>query len=222
MAEVSEVPEEPKQSSPEPTEQLEQSSQAETTQEHRKDLVELDLILEELSSLLVLCEETLTACKSLKHQETVQRQLKSYASGLVGVATCLQHLNDFRRLIPSVVERAQTTRTALITARGGEEDALVSEEARVLSAVEQTKETIVQSIGALEGVLSGARQSTPALLSVISFTSPGFSDYASQALGAIRVDFVANAVFSERERIRNLRQDVHDVYVLLEHAHSLQ
>ena len=209
MAEVSDeqIPEE------EPPVEPEQSKQ---------EVRELDTLIEELSALIMLCEETLAVCAHLKQQEAVQRQLKQYASGLVGVARSLQHLHDLRRHIPHITELAQSTRKNLIAARGGEEDALVSEEARVLVAVEHTKQTVLESIQALEFVLSQARDATPPLLAVIGYSSPGFVQFATQALSAVRVDLVAGAIHTERERLRNLRQDIHDVYGLFDHAQSLQ
>ncbi len=200
----------------------EQETPVQKQPRERQDIIELDAILEELSSLIVLCEETMSVCADLKKQDDVQRQLKTYASGLVSVARCLQYLNDFRRLVPQVTERSTAVRQSLITARGGEQDALVSEEARVLQAVEHVKETVMQSIQALESVLSHVRQSTPPLLAAIGFSSPHFESFAVSALQAIRVDIVANTVFSERERLRALRQDIQDVYLLKEHADGLQ
>lgn len=222
MAEVSEQEEavqQPQQESKNVSEEWQ--TPPEQTPAARQDLKELDTIREELSSLLVLCNETLKVCADLDKQERVQRQLKTYASGLIGVATALQHLNDFRRLIPGTVERATTTRQDLIAARGGEEDALVSEEGRVLMSVEHTKDIVLQAIATLEQTLSQVRDSTSPLLATISYTSPGFEQFASQALSAVRIDLVASAVSSVREQLSALRQDVHDVYVLAEHAQSL-
>lgn len=187
----------------------------------KQDLKELDTIIEELTELFELCNEALSVCADLKQQEAVQSQLKTYSSGLVGVPVTLQHLNDFRRLIPQVVERAQQTRQDLITVRGGDEDALVSEEARILSSCEQTKEFVLQTIQSLEFLLSQIRETAPPLLAAISYTNPGFESFAPKALAAIRIDLVATALNTERERLRILRADIHDVYMLKEHAASL-
>ncbi len=193
-----------------------------TEEDWQQEARELESIAQELDALAQTCEQVLEKTASLKDQDAVQDRLSEYSADLIRLPRAIQALNDFRRYLPRIKERSDKTRADLIKLRGGEDDAITSEEDRLLTSLSGIKDHVIEIIASLESTLETVRSGAAALLSLIGYHQPGFYDYAVQALRVVRIDIVSDVVHKEVLRVRALIEDIGALAKLQEHAQSLQ
>lgn len=191
-------------------------------EEKRPELEELEHTIEELQSLARACEKTLEETATLKDQGAIQKRLKQYSRELTHLPRALQKMNDFRRHLPDLRKRAETVRASLVKIRGGDDDAITSEEARIIVAVATATDTVIAVIQALENALGQVRSSTADLLSLISYEQPGFAKFAVARLRGIRVDLVSDIVHAQRRTVALLIEDLSSLAALEEHIAELE
>ena len=186
------------------------------------EIEELDDIILELNALKVTCEEALAVTDSLLDQQAVQAGLSAYSQTLPHLPRALQLLNDIRRFFPAVTKHSEEVRNRLVKVRGGDDDAISSEEARIIVACASVTETILESLNALEQTFSNVRLATPTLLSLLSYDKPGFATFAKGALRVLRIDLVSDVIHGEYRRLVQLKQDLELLYELDAHASELE
>lgn len=184
------------------------------------EVAELLAAAGQLADVAKACEKALDQTASLSDQKATQKRLAQYSHDLAALPKALQMLNDYRRHIAGLAKRAETVRSTLVKVRK-DPDAITSEEARVIVAVATAKDTVLASIVSLESILHIVRQGTLPLLALIGYDRPGFTQFAEEALGDVRVDMVSETAHTERARVEQLARDVASLIELEEHAKGL-
>lgn len=208
---------------PEPAQPPAPQENEETTQEPLPaEIAELDTILELLRNLTAQCEETLHYTAHISNQGAIQDAISEYAQALGAVPKSLQLLNDYRRHGKRLEQESGDLQKRMIQLRGGEDDALTSEEIRVLEETKAAKPNMIEVIGQLENVLQHIRNTTHPLLSLVHYDRPGFAEFATNALREVRIDWVSQVTHQAVQRISTLRADLAAFHELIDHANGLE
>lgn len=202
----------------EPQEPEGSQSDAELIEQER---AELRAIAESLEQLVQACTQTLEATAEFADGQVVQERLYVFSQSLALAPKSLQLLNDFRRHFPHIGEFSERVRQQLIERRGGEEDALSSEEGRIIVSAGSARDIVLAVITSLEDLLSQLRMHTPRLLSLIAYDGDHFEEEALQVLPLLRIDLVGARAHDERERLLYLEKDLGLLSQLAAHAREL-
>lgn len=199
----------PEKASEEPVEVLEPS-----------ELAELTRITELLRGLAKACEHIQDALPTADEQQT-QELLMQLAVTVAFIPKALQLLHDYRRHQPSFDARAQNLYKGLQAARLGH-DALSSEEKRVIAAVASLRETLLESIYALEQALTHVRTNAHELLSVVAYSADdSFASFAQPRIQQVDVGYIKHVALGELQRMLCLHRDVVELRAFEAHLEEL-
>lgn len=208
-------PAQPEEVSPAPEEE-----DQEAESELPRELVELDNVLAEIHLLTNAVEHVLNVTTDLAQQKKIQKQLHHYAKSLGHLPKALQMLNDLRRFTKPVADHAEQVRKMLTDLR--KDDALTSEETRVITSSASMKETLVDSINSLEFILDHVRKTSHELLTVIQYEKPNFKHFAIHMFADhLLIHKVSATLHVEQSRLSTLREDIWELHELHAHAEEL-
>lgn len=183
------------------------------------ELQELTHIITIIDSLAGLCDRTLERL-DLADRESAQELLQQYAAGLAYIPKALQLLHDYRRHKPDFDKRARELHKGLRSARK-DDNALSSEEERVIAAAASLSETLLSSIGSLEHALAHIRANTQDLLSVIAYDEDDFEEFAQPLIERVNIGLVKDVAHEEHRRVLALKRDVIELRAFEAHLEEL-
>ncbi len=145
--------------------------------------------------------------------------LNKYSSSTKLVIDALTLLNDYRRHFPELEKLSDSVMSKITSARGGDKDALSSEEIRILLSCKNSKQTILSVIQALEALLTHIRNTAHTLLSSIMLSEDDL--HKSNVLTVIQPSWVVDLLKKQISAVNSLLLDLKAVFELEHHAKEL-
>lgn len=189
------------------SEQQQEHEESSKPVEQPAELAELSEIISLLSSFQGVCSRTRKKL-DLSRPAHAQELLYEFSISLAYVPKSLQLLQDYRRFSSSFTSRAEQLLIGLRSVRGGE-DALSSEEQRVIVSVASLQETLRGVIGSLEELLGHARTHTQSLLGVLSHDADKeFVSFAQPVVDAVDLSWCGSVAAEQARLLSALQRDV--------------